>query len=182
MKPELKPDMKIFLTGYRCTGKTTIGKLLADQLEFDFMDTDRFIEQQTGSSILKIVQTHGWEKFRQIEKKTLLKTKNIKNTVVATGGGIIMDTENREFIKANGVCIWLDADIKTILLRLNRDDKTCDSRPALTTDDLLKETDELIRQRKPFYENTAHLRIDTSVHSPEEIVNIIDRRLKNVRQ
>ncbi len=174
--------MKIFLVGYRCTGKTTIGKLLADRLEFDFMDTDRTIEQQTGSSILHIVQTHGWETFRQFEKKTLFKTKKIENTVVATGGGIIMDTENREFIKENGICVWLDADIETILLRLNTDNKTCDSRPSLTIHDLLKETDELVRQREPFYEKTAHLRIDTSVHSPEEIVNIINRRLKDVRQ
>jgi shikimate kinase len=174
--------MKIFFIGYRCTGKTTIGKMLALCLDCDFMDIDRTIEKETGSSILQIVETSGWKKFRQLEKQTLMGTKKNKNIVISTGGGIIIDRENQQFIKKNGFCIWLDADIQTIFHRLNNDMKTSESRPSLTNADLLKETTKIAMQRKPFYENTAHIRLDTSFHKPEEIVNIIDRRLKNVRQ
>jgi len=169
--------MKIFLIGYRCTGKTTIGKILADRLKFDFIDTDRLIEQKTGSSILQIVEKHGWGKFRQIEKEMLFNTKNNENAVIATGGGIIIDPENQDFIKKSGFCVWLDADIKTILFRLNTDKKTRESRPPLTDQNFLKETEELVSSRKPLYEKTSHVRIDTSFHTSEEIVNIIERRL-----
>jgi len=179
-------NMKIFLIGYRCTGKTTLGKILAHRLNFDFIDTDRLIEQYLGSTILKIIENQGWKKFRQIEKQTLLNTKRNKNTIIATGGGIIIDPDNQQFIKKNGLCIWLDADIKTIMVRLNIDNKTKELRPALTNKDLPAETRLMIKKRKPLYQNTAHIRIDTSFHRPEEIVNIIvniiDRRLKDVRQ
>ena len=174
--------MKIFLIGYRCTGKTTLGKILAHHLNFAFIDTDRLIEQHLGSTILEIIEKQGWEKFRQIEKQTLFNIKNIEDTVIATGGGIIIDPDNQQFIKKNGFCIWLDADIKTIMVRLNTDNKNRALRPALTNKDLFSETNEMVKKRNPLYKNTAHIRIDTSFHTPEEIVNIIDRRLKDVRQ
>jgi len=173
--------MKIFMIGYRCTGKTTLGKLLAHHLGFDFMDIDQMIEHHTQSTISQIVETFGWEKFRQIEKQMLLTTQTNKNTVIATGGGILLDGENQQFIKQNGICIWLDADVQTIFHRLKNDIKTLESRPPLTENDLLKETAGITLQRKPLYEKTAQIRIDTCFHSPEEIIHIIDRKLKNVR-
>jgi shikimate kinase len=169
--------MNLFLIGYRCTGKTTIGRLLADRLNFAFLDTDRVIEQQTGSTISQIVETHGWEKFRHIEKKVLFTTQHLTNTVIATGGGMIIDPENQAFIRTNGVPIWLDADIKTILHRLSIDHMTPESRPSLTAHDLFKETHEVLNSRKPLYEKIAQIKIDTGCYSPQEIVNIIDRRL-----
>jgi len=174
--------MKIFLIGYRCTGKTTLGKILAHRLNFDFIDTDLLIEKHLGSTIIETIENQGWEKFRQIEKLTLFNIEKIENTVIATGGGIIIDPDNQQFIKKNGFCIWLDADIKTIMVRLNMDIKNRTLRPALTNKDLFSETNEMVKKRKSLYKNTAHIRIDTSFHTPEEIVNIIDRRLKDVRQ
>ena len=169
--------MKIFLIGYRCTGKTTIGKILADRLNFDFFDTDLLIEHVSGLNISQIVEKYGWKKFRRLEKDILFNTKKNEDAVIATGGGIITAPENQNFIKKNGFCVWLDADLKTILHRFNNDNKTCLSRPSLTNKDLLKETKELISLRKPLYEKIANIRIDVSSHTPEEIVNIIDRRL-----
>ena len=169
--------MKIFLIGYRCTGKTTIGKILADRLNFDFFDTDLLIEHVSGLNISQIVEKNGWKKFRVLEKEALFNIKNNEDAVIATGGGIITAPENQNFIKKNGFCVWLDADLKTILHRLKNDNKTCSSRPLLTNKDLLKETQELISLRKPLYEKTANIRIDVNSHTPEEIVNIIDRRL-----
>ena len=174
--------MKIFLIGYRCTGKTTIGKILAKGLNFDFVDTDQFIEQKTGSNIRQIVEKQGWDRFRLLEKETILNTKNYKNIVIATGGGCIIDPDNVKFIKKSGFSIWLDADIKTILKRLGSDSRTSLSRPPLTDNNLVTETKELLNLRNPLYKKGAHVRIDTTIHNPKEIVNIIYRRLKDVGQ
>jgi len=172
--------MKIFLIGYRCTGKTTIGKILAKGLNFDFVDTDHIIEQKTGSNIRQMVEKHGWDRFRFLEKETILNTKNYDNIVIATGGGIVIDPGNVKIIRNSGFSIWLDADIKTIIKRLNSDKKTLSSRPSLTNNNLLKETKEMLNLRNPLYKKSAHARIDTTIHNPKEIVNIIYRRLKDV--
>ncbi len=169
--------MKIFLIGYRCTGKTTIGKLLAECLHLDFIDTDRLIEQHTGLSVLQIVKKYGWENFRQLEKEMLFTTQNNTTAVIATGGGIIIHPENQMFIKKNGFCVWLDADLKTILHRLNTDKKSKETRPALTHHNIIKEIDEGLNLRRPLYEKTSHIKIDTTCHTPKKIVNMINRRL-----
>jgi len=169
--------MKFFLIGYRCTGKTTIGKILADRLHYDFIDMDRIIEQQTGSIIANLVEAHGWNYFRQIEKEILLNTIKMEDKVISTGGGIITDLENLIFLNKNGYNIWLDADIKTILSRLNSDPSTQASRPSLTPKNLIEETEELLNARRPLYEKTAHLKIKTDLLTPEEIVTLIERRL-----
>ena len=117
-----------------------------------------------------------------MEKETILNTKNYDNIVIATGGGIIIDPDNVKFIKNSGFSIWLDADIKTIIKRLNSDEKTLSSRPSLTNNNLLKETKELLNSRNPLYKKSAHARIDTTMYNPKEIVNIIYRRLKDVGQ
>ncbi len=170
--------MKLFLIGYRCTGKTTIGKRLADHLGYTFLDTDQFIEQQAGSSISDMVERHGWDHFRIAEQRVLFETGTLQDTVVATGGGIIINSENRKFLQQNGFCIWLDADIKTILLRLEMDIKTASSRPSLTAEDLFEETKTLLSVRSPLYEECSHMKVDTRLDSPEKIVKIIDRRLR----
>lgn len=169
--------MKIFLIGYRCTGKTTVGRRLAERLEVEFLDTDRLVEQHAGSSISHLVDTRGWDVFRQVETQILMDTAGSADMVIATGGGIIMDPQNGKFIKETGFSIWLDADIKTILSRLGTDSRTASTRPSLTNKDLLEETNELVRLRNPLYAINAHMRIDTGSRTPEQIVNIIERRL-----
>jgi len=169
--------MKIFLIGYRCTGKTTIGKILAEHLNLNFIDTDMLIEQHARLSILQIVEKYGWGKFRQIEKEVLFTTQDNTNVVIATGGGIIINPENQIFIKKNGTCVWLDADLNTILHRLNTDKKTRETRPSLTNDNIIKETKEGLNLRRPLYEKTSHIKIDTTFHAPEKIVDMINRRL-----
>ena len=169
--------MKIFLVGYRCSGKTTIGKILADRINYKFLDMDRMIEQQTGSTISDLVDAHGWEYFRQIEKEILFNTEHMKDTIVSTGGGIVTDPENLIFLNKNGYSIWLDADIKAILSRLKTDPSTLHSRPPLTNNTLIEETKELLKIRRPLYEKASHLKIETDLHTPEEIVTLIKRRL-----
>ncbi len=169
--------MNIYLIGYRCTGKTTIGKILSERLHHDFLDMDQTIEQQTGSTISDLVRTHGWAYFRQVEKETLLKTREIKDTVVSTGGGIVTDPENLIFLNKNGFTIWLDVDMEMILSRLHSDPSTWSSRPSLTDKNLIDETEELLSLRRPLYAKAAHLKIETGLRTPEEILTLIERRL-----
>lgn len=174
--------MKIFLIGYRCTGKTTIGQILAKSILIDFIDIDQIIEKESKLNIALIVKKYGWDYFRSLEKKALFNTKYSDNLIVATGGGIVMDHENLNFIKNSGFCIWLDADIKTILKRLQNDAQTALSRPSLTDNTLLEETKKLLNSRKPLYEKSSHMKIDTAGKTPHKIVNIIEKGLKDVRQ
>ncbi len=174
--------MKIYLIGYRCTGKTPVGQALADRLNYEFIDTDRLLEANERTTIAQIVEKQGWDAFRQIEQDTLFGIKKVVDTIISTGGGIILNEQNRAFIRETGFCVWLQADIHTILQRLDADVKTSDSRPALTDLDLFKETEQLLETRGPLYNETAHFQIDTSTNSPEQIVEMISRRIDNVRQ
>ncbi len=174
--------MIFFLIGYRCTGKTTTGQILAENRGFDFIDLDHAIEIESKSNITQIVEKYGWDRFRELENRALFNLKNNTNLVVATGGGIITKPDNLKFIKKSGFVIWLDADIKTILHRLKNDISTLSSRPSLLGKDIIEETEELLKQRKPLYEKCAHMKIDTKDTTPETIANIISRRIKHVRQ
>jgi shikimate kinase len=169
--------MKIFLTGYRAAGKSTVGQILASSLGYAFSDLDREIERETKSTIQALVELHGWSYFRQMEQKALFSTQSREHMVVSTGGGIILNSANIDFILANGFSVWLQADIDTILSRLNSDPETLSSRPVLTDKNLIEETKEMIAMRTPLYEKAAHLSIDTAGHSPEEIALIIERSL-----
>ncbi len=174
--------MKIFLTGYRCTGKTTVGRILARHLNFDFIDMDRSIEQKAGLTVSQIVEKYGWDKFRLLEKEALLNTKHVETAVIATGGGVVTVPDNLKFIKNSGFCIWLDANIKTILERLKSDAASALLRPSLTDKNLKEETKKILNQRDPLYKKIADIKIDTTILKPEEIVGIIDRRLEHDRQ
>lgn len=181
-KKSLEP---IYLIGYRCTGKTTTGKLLARLLDKPFIDTDREVETRFSTTIEEMVAANGWEYFRQKEKKVLQSLSftgdNSFSPVVATGGGIILDPENREFLKTKGICIWLYADNATIVERLGTDSRNSASRPKLTRDNLSDETCKMLELRTPLYSELARIKIDTAGLSPEEAAQMIKRRIFNGR-
>ncbi len=175
--------MKIFFTGYRCTGKTTTGKLLADLIGFSFMDTDQMVEQQEKLSISQIVETYGWNRFREIEKQILMDTEQYEKKVISTGGGIVTDRDNLEFIRKNGFTVWLDADSSIIINRLKNDEKSFLLRPSLTENNLVDETNRLLKEREHLYAECSNMKIDTTDKTPEKIVQIIYRSIKtDVRQ
>ncbi len=167
----------IFLIGYRCTGKTTTGKLLAKLMDLPFIDTDQTLESRFNTTIAQIVEEHGWEYFREKEKQILLETKNLKNPVGATGGGSVLDPENRKFMEKSGICVWLQADENTLLYRIIADTNTPDSRPGLTNDSLAQETQKMLELRTPLYEKLAQITINTVSQSPEEAANMIKRSI-----
>ncbi len=172
----------IYLIGYRCTGKSTIGKLLSDLMGCLFFDTDRIIEEKFKMTIEEIINQRGWEYFRQIEKEVLLDRDQFSKNVVATGGGIVLDPENRKFLQTHGICAWLYADCDTIVKRLLADVKTRESRPRFSKDSLSQETQKMLDLRSPLYQELGQIQINTSCHLPEEAALIIKRRISHVRQ
>lgn len=178
----MKPIKLLYLVGYRCTGKSTTGKLLAALMDCTFFDTDRIIEERFKTTIEKMVSQRGWDYFRQKERQVLLDTACLSNAVIATGGGIILDPENRKFIQTHGVCAWLYADSATIVQRLLADVKNCASRPRFTEESLSRETRKILEFRRPLYRELGQIQIDTSCHSPNEAASIIKRRIAHVRQ
>lgn len=172
----------IFLIGYRCTGKSTTGKLLASHLDCLFFDTDRIIEEQSRITIAQMVDQKGWEYFRQQERQTLLDKGRLANCVIATGGGIVLDPENCRFIQTHGICVWLYADADTIVNRLISDDENYESRPRFSKGSLSLETKKTLEFRSPLYQSLGQIKIDTGCHSPKEAANIIKRRVSHVRQ
>ncbi|MFN2356599.1 MAG: shikimate kinase [Desulfotignum sp.] len=173
--------MNTILIGYRCCGKTSVGKLLADSLSCDFADTDNIIETRCKAAIEKIVADKGWDYFRQMETRVLQELVHKKNQVIATGGGMVVAPENQVIMKHHGFVVWLTADVHTIVQRLDADLQNQASRPRFTTRSLLSETRDILARRVPIYEELACMTVDTTAHSPEEIAGIIKRRHDHVR-
>lgn len=171
----------VFLIGYRCTGKTITGKILADLLDCDFVDTDQLLESRFNISIAQMVKERGWDYFRERETGILTGLDLEKSPVVATGGGIVLAKENREFIRQNGTCVWLFADAKVLTQRICTDVKTDTQRPDLTDDSLEQETIDMLKLRTPLYEELAQITINTAEHSAKEAAQLIKRRFDNER-
>ena len=173
--------MRIYLTGYRCTGKTTTGKLLAKRLGFSFVDTDQAVEERLGSSITETVSKHGWKFFRAAEKEALKETGNRDDLVVATGGGMVLDLENRKSMQSMGRVVWLTASLETIQDRMTMDPSTGEMRPSLTGRDILEETERILKLRNPLYGEIAEITLDTSHLPPQEAADEILRRIDHGR-
>ncbi|RKX62970.1 MAG: shikimate kinase, partial [Thermodesulfobacteriota bacterium] len=122
---------KIILIGFRCTGKTTIGKKLAEVLNWKFLDLDVEIQKKTGKTIKEMVEEKGWDYFRKLEKEEMKKLKNIKNAVIALGGGSVIHQEEMEKLLNGSLVIWLYSSPEVILERIRKDEKTALQRPPL---------------------------------------------------
>lgn len=164
---------KVILTGYRATGKTSIGKILADMLGFKFIDTDRVIEKRQGESIAEIVDRGGWDLFRRQEEALLIELAQRDHLVIATGGGSVMHEKAWEKLRQNGLSVWLTADINTICRRLAADDNTDDLRPPLTEMGTMDEICMVLNERQPLYEKCSDLIVKTDDKTAEEAAEYI---------
>jgi len=153
--------MNLYLIGYRCAGKTTVGKALAERLGWPLVDTDRCITDTAGASIAQMVNENGWPYFREQERQALKTVSNADRQVVATGGGIILANRNIETMKNSGALVWLTATEQTIQARLLRDDATTGHRPSLTGQGLIDEIRSVLTERKPLYAKAADITIET---------------------
>ncbi len=167
----------IFLIGYRCTGKSSVGKRLADRLDRPFVDTDRLLAAEAGLSIKEVVAKHGWEVFRTMENTIVKRVCTPAQHVVATGGGVVLDPENVKRMKNSGRLIWLQANSETIKNRMMRDSGTEAFRPALTPTDSITEIEESLIERNPLYKQASDLCVETDAREIEEICDTIISRL-----
>jgi shikimate kinase len=163
--------MKIILIGYRCTGKTEVGKKISERLDISFYDTDEIIQGHTGKTIREIVEEEGWDAFRADERATIKKLSSLTDGIIAAGGGAIMDAENRKTLKHNGLCIWLTADVKTIVARMRNDRASTAQRPSLSDGGLERETTEILEAREPVYQEMADCIVDTAGKGIDAVVD-----------
>ena len=165
----MNPDRHLYLTGYRGTGKTSVGVILARSLGRPVIDLDQVVEANTGKSIREIFARGGEAEFRELETEALQTVSQAPPAVISLGGGAILRPLNRQTISATGFCCWLDADAETIAGRLAADPATAQQRPSLTALDHLSEIAELLDQRRQWYEEVADYRIDTTGKSIDEV-------------
>jgi len=168
--------MFLTLIGYRATGKTTLARLLAERLGWDWVDADVEIERRAGKSIARIFAEDGEAAFRALEVAITADLCRRERLVLAAGGGAPLREENRRAMKAAGPVVWLRALPETIHQRMAADATTAVRRPNLTAGGGLAEIVELLRRREPIYQEAADVEIDTEGRSPEQLVaEIVDR-------
>jgi shikimate kinase len=160
--------VNVILIGYRGTGKTSVGRLLAAKLGRPFLDSDELIKASSGKSVREMVAEKGWSFFRREEKRVVAELAANDDCVVALGGGAVLDEENVRNLKPKGFLIWLTAGAQTIVGRLNGDGKSFEQRPPLAGKDPDEETRSLLKAREPLYAKIADCRVDTSDLSIEE--------------
>jgi shikimate kinase len=147
-----------FLIGGRCSGKSTVGAILARMLDMPLHDTDRMIEDETGSDAAGIVRQEGWLGFRRRESRALARAVEAGG-VTAGGGGIILAEENRVLMRASGLVFYLAASVQTLYERMRVAGNFCD-RPSLTGADPLEEIAAVMAEREALYRECAHHVLD----------------------
>ena len=165
--------MKIVLTGFMGTGKTVVGRRLAERLLLSFLDLDEVIEEAAGMAIPEIFASEGESGFRRREREVIGSLATRRDCVIATGGGAVLDPENVRNLRTGGVIVCLRAEPDTILERVGADAH----RPLLQGPDRLARIRELLEQRASAYEQ-ADLSVETSQSDIEEVVDRIVRHFR----
>jgi shikimate kinase len=178
MKGDLMPRERrgrgLALVGYRGTGKSTVGRLLAGMMNRRFVDVDLEIEGRSGRSIAAMFAAIGEAAFRDWEERTLAELFELyPEAVVATGGGSVMRENNRVRMRAFGTVVWLTAEPDELGRRLKADERGEEARPALTSRGVIAEITHVLRERAPIYEALADVVIETGGRSPEEVASAI---------
>lgn len=150
-------------------GKSTIGRMLASKLGFDFVDTDQVIEQRTGANIPWIFDVEGEAGFRDREQAVLAELVLLDKTVVATGGGIVEREDNRKLLQSLNKVIYLTASIDQLFARTSKDKK----RPLLQVPDPKAKIIELLARRDPLYRTVASMTLVSDGLSPKIVAQKI---------
>ena len=166
----------IYLIGYRGSGKTSVGKVLAGLLGWPVFDSDDRIETVAVRTIRNIFETEGENEFRDLESKAIQSLTSFSNShVISLGGGAILREENVAIILQNGRVVWLKASASNLYARIHADGATADRRPALTSLAGLEEIHKILAVRSPIYEAVAAYSVETDERSTHEIAEEIFR-------
>ena len=163
----------LFLVGMMGAGKTTVGRLLAQQLGKTFIDSDEEIQQRTGVTIPHIFDVEGEAGFRQREANVIQELVQLDNIALATGGGVVLNEQNRDALRRNGIVIYLKSTVHDLWLRTRHDR----SRPLLRTDDPRAKLKELYEQRDPLYTQVADLVMPTGKQNVHGLVLQLQQEL-----
>ena len=162
--------MNIVLIGYRGTGKSVVGRLLAARLGRELVSTDAEIVKRTNRTVPEIVAQEGWQFFRNLESDICRELAVRDKLVIDTGGGAILRTQNVEALKNNGVVFWLTASVETIAKRIGGGNQ----RPSLTgTKSFVDEIQEVLQERTPNYQAAADHTIATDGRSINQVVDTL---------
>ncbi|AWW26610.1 shikimate kinase [Acetobacterium carbinolicum] len=166
----------IALIGFMATGKSTLGPMLARELEYDFIDTDAMVVANMGIEIAEIFSQFGEDTFRDAEHEALKKALSMEHRVISTGGGIILFKRNRKLLSEQAFVVSLSAQPETIYGRV-KDDNT---RPLLRCEDPLLRIRQLLAERQAYYD-VCDFKISTETWSTEECCQRIEKAyyLKN---
>ena len=175
LKSRLKfKTMNIFIIGPMGSGKSTVGKILSDELFLNFFDTDEEIELRTGASIDWIFDLEGEEGFRKRESDILLEMVQKNSIVLSTGGGIVLSDKNRELLSSRGTVFFLSTPIYIQVERTSKDK----DRPLLKNGDPTKILTKLHKEREALYQNVADFVVDTENKSSQEVASEIVNLIK----
>jgi len=162
--------MNIVLIGYRGTGKSVVGAVLAGRLGMRYVGMDAAIVERAGMAIPEIVEKQGWPGFRDLESAEAQELAGLDNLIIDTGGGIIERPENIETLQKSALIFWLKARVETIVARIQGDSQ----RPALTVGKTFtEEVAEVLERRTPKYKSAARYEIDTDELTPDQIADRI---------
>ncbi len=168
MTTEQKPNL--ILSGFMGTGKTTVGRILAERLGMEFVDTDEIIEAEAGMSVSEIFAQQGEPAFRELESEACMKLGESQGRIIATGGGALLDPGNRAALESTGVVVLLTCDAQALPGRLEESARRGE-RPLLRRD--FKQTiNNLLQDREPVY-STFPLKVDTTHLTPEEAADAV---------
>ncbi|MEM6708904.1 MAG: shikimate kinase AroK [Pseudomonadota bacterium] len=165
---------RLFLVGLMAVGKTTVGRLLSQALDWEFVDTDQLIEARAGADIPWIFDVEGEDGFRDRETAVLAEVADRDNLVIATGGGVVLREENRDVLRRAGTVVFLDSTVERLLERTRRDSK----RPLLKGVDRRAVLTRLHAERGPLYHSVADYRFTTDRQGPKILARRIEQRLR----
>ncbi|MBC8126081.1 MAG: shikimate kinase [Gloeobacteraceae cyanobacterium ES-bin-144] len=168
MNSSTAPPKNIVLIGFMGSGKSTVGRELQQRLGYPLVDMDQAIEQRAGKAISEVFAGEGEAAFRDMETALLreLSDPTAPRRIISTGGGIVVREGNRALLKDLGYVVWLDAPVRVILERTAKSR----ARPLLETEDPAERVRVLMEQRRPFYQESSHLKLDVAGLSSGEVV------------
>ena len=164
----------VFLIGPMGAGKSTIGRLLSQELKYEFYDSDKVIEERCGADIPWIFDKEGEAGFREREESVIDELTQQKGIVLSTGGGAVLRSENRQHLASRGTVIYLCTSVDQQLARTARDR----NRPLLQTDDPEAVLRKLFAERDPLYRSVADIIIETDQRNPRWVIQELKKRLK----
>ncbi len=160
----------LVLIGFMGSGKSTVGQLVATEMNMNFVDVDFRIEEQEGISISEIFARYGESAFRDLESKMIQELSSSQDLVIATGGGVVLRPSNMEVLGQSGILVYLHVDEETVLTRT----KGHSHRPLLKGDHPSQRIAALLKERQPLYDAIAHC-VETKGRTLQEVVRAVIR-------